>query len=70
MHPVKLEEHHDTEVWTNVMLDSLRREECLCLNCQNLEDCSAAYHLYNECRKWNMALAVTRCPEWRAKSDA
>jgi hypothetical protein len=67
-HPVQ-ENHHEKEVWVNQNTESLRREECLCLNCSDLKSekpdgCPVAKRLYEICLGANIALAVTRCPYW------
>lgn len=62
-----LEEHHGVKVWANKPMDAARREECLCLACARLGRCAAAKRLYAECVGSNLALAVTRCPDWQGK---
>ncbi len=63
----KQEVHHGHEVWVNPTIESLRRTECLCLNCDKLDpgepdSCSIATAFYKICVKTDVALAVTRCP--------
>lgn len=41
--------------------------ECLCLNCELMDDCGWATEFYNMCKDADIALAVTRCPEWKEK---
>lgn len=70
--PVKMESY-GKKVWANPTTESLRRSECLCLNCANLkpgqpDNCHIAQSLYEICVKENIALAVTRCPLWKPKS--
>ena len=55
------------EVWCNVKMDNLLEKECLCLNCDLMEHCGWAVEFYNMCKDANIALAVTRCPEWRKR---
>ena len=74
--PVKQIHDHKT-VWTHEVMDLLRKSDCLCLNCDNLahEDptigtkfpCKIAGQLLIICQQQDTALAVTRCPKWRAK---
>ncbi len=61
-----LEKHHGTIVQTDVGMDSIRRERCLCLRCGKHE-CFVAKQLFEFCKKFDIALAVTRCPEWIVK---
>jgi hypothetical protein len=67
------EMHYGQEVWVNPTTESIRKEECLCLNCGNLkpgqpDNCHIAQAFYQVCVQDNVALAVTRCPLWRPKS--
>lgn len=66
------EVHSQREVWVNPTTESLRRTECLCLNCENLkpgqpDNCHIAQAFYQICVRENVALAVTRCPVWKPK---
>ena len=61
--PVQVEKYGKT-VWSNVDMDELRRTECLCLNCSKMSSCQTAKHLYNACKDFNIAMAITRCPDW------
>lgn len=68
----KQEVHYERKVWVNPTTESLRRDECLCLNCDALkigkpENCPVAGKLYELCKGANIALAVTRCPYWNHK---
>ena len=69
--PAKQETHYGKEVWVNPTTESLRKEECLCLNCAKLkpgpENCRIAQSFYEICVKENIALAVTRCPIFAPK---
>ena len=63
---------YGTEVSANEFTESLRREECLCLNCYRMrpedpEHCTYAADLYRVCRAGNIALCVTRCKRFSAK---
>lgn len=67
-----LETHYGVRVWTHKMMDELRRTECLCRNCDRLifnstDSCPIALALYGVCKTANVALSVTRCPEFKAK---
>ena len=57
----ELQEHYGKKVCTHVLMDFLRRDECLCLNCAMIEGCPAAGMFYGLCKDFNMALMVTRC---------
>lgn len=66
------ETHYSSVVWVNPTLESIRREECLCLNCSRMKPgntghCAIAESLYKICAAQNIALAVTRCPIWEPK---
>ncbi len=69
----KQEIHYGEQVWVNPTTESLRRTECLCLNCDNLkpgrsDNCHMAKAFYQVCVEENVALAVTRCRLWKPKS--
>lgn len=53
-------------VFANKKAEALRRKECLCLNCYKLEmkKCKIAKKLYKLCVKKDIAVMMTRCPEW------
>lgn len=67
------ETHYGQEVWVNPTTESIRKEECLCLNCGNLkpgqpDNCPIAQSFYEICVKKNVAMAITRCPIWKPKT--
>ncbi len=56
------------QIWSYKVMDGLRREDCLCVNCDRKNDdphpygsCPVAGRLFAICVESNMALAVTRC---------
>jgi hypothetical protein len=53
--------YYGKEAWANVELDTLRKNECLCLNCDNMTLCDVAKKFYEICKINNMAVAITRC---------
>jgi hypothetical protein len=57
-------EHYGVEVWENVITDKVRKTKCLCFNCRKLGKCDIANHLYQFCKKNNIALMMTRCKEF------
>lgn len=57
-------EKYGALVWSNTMMDDLRKDECLCLNCGSMKECVVANSLYATCKTYDIALAVTRCPKW------
>ena len=62
--------HHGTTVAVNVPMDALRRHQCLCLNCGRMSgECTMADTLYACCKLNQVALMVTRCPQWEARED-
>lgn len=61
---VERQEHYGWPVYTNLMTDPLRREQCLCLNCHGFEKCEIAPKLFELCEKEHLAVMVTRCPGW------
>jgi len=68
MHEVKKVWKYDVAVHQNEFMDGLRAEECLCLHCVDMPNCSTAKALYGFCVQYNLALAVTRCPDYRVRS--
>jgi len=69
---VSQQNHHNEIVWTNELMDELRRSECLCLNCQfmPIQNCIFSKKLFNLCKDFNLALAVTRCPDWQGEDGS
>ena len=72
--PAVLEEHYGAAVWTNRQTDQMRRTECLCYNCKNLdfnkpdrENCPMAGTLYQFAKVTNLAMMITRCPAFEQK---
>jgi hypothetical protein len=63
----KKDENQPDEVWSNTSLDEIRREECLCLNCDRKNEevpyssCPVSAKLYKVCVDYDMAMAVSRC---------
>jgi hypothetical protein len=63
---IKREEHYGVNVCVNVRMDGMRKQECLCFNCDKCADkCERADELFELCKKYNLATMVTRCPEFR-----
>jgi hypothetical protein len=54
-------------VYANPNMDLLRREECLCINCDRKNEpkpyasCPVAVKIYNICVEHDMAMMITRC---------
>ena len=72
--PAIKETHYGTEVLVNKEMDTLRKTECLCLNCENMkpglpEHCGIAQQIYNICVAQNVAMAITRCPIFKPKTN-
>jgi len=61
---VKQVEKYGKVVWQHSEMDELRKTQCLCLNCSKMKSCSAAKVFYEKCQMQDMALAVTRCPNF------
>ena len=61
---LKQVEKYGAVVWQNVMMDELRKDECLCLNCGSIKECGVGSSLYATCKTCDLALAVTRCPRF------
>jgi hypothetical protein len=57
------------EVWSNEVMDMLRRSECLCFNCKDLPTCPIATLLFSVCRENNLAVMVTRCPKFNLQEE-
>ncbi len=69
----KQEEHYGVDVWVNPTMEPMRREECLCTNCNNLKpgevtNCQIASILYPLCVRDNIAMMITRCALWKPKT--
>jgi len=60
---VKAENRYGVNVMENTFMDKLRKEQCLCLNCKKMP-CEQSQVLYYVCKKSNLAMAITRCPDW------
>lgn len=58
-------EKYGVEVYSNIEMDKLRKEECLCFNCLELGSCRKAVTLKCFCEDTNIAMMITRCPDWR-----
>ena len=63
---VALKEKYSKMVWTHGEMDELRKAQCLCLHCQKLSSCMMARTLFELCQPHNVAMAITRCPNWEA----
>ena len=66
--------HHEERVWVNPTTESLRRDECLCLNCERLrpgedDNCPMAQEFFEICKSFSVALMVTRCCEFELKKS-
>ena len=58
-------EKYGVLVWCNEEMDLLRGKECLCLNCHGLRTCDTAQILYSVAKRTNVAMMITRCPNWK-----
>ena len=68
MNKLKRVVKYGVEVWCNERTDILRGSQCLCLNCALMNNgCLIAKNLYDFCRNEDIALMVTRCPNWKEK---
>ena len=56
-------------VWENEAMDALRRKECLCLHCGSMKTCRTAGIGLGFCREFNIAFAMTRCPNWTPSAE-
>jgi hypothetical protein len=65
---VQREIHYDTSVLVNQKTEPMRREECLCLNC-DYENCEVAHGLFATCKDYSLALIVTRCPDFKFRGE-
>lgn len=68
------ETHYGKLVWVNPTTESIRRKECLCLNCAVLnsgqpDHCPTAKRLYEECVGSDIALIITRCPRFEKTQE-
>ena len=59
-------EKYGVEVWCNPEMDLRRQQECLCLNCGRLNfGCKQSSLLWAKCKVFNLAIMITRCPDWQ-----
>lgn len=63
------EVHYHAPVWVNPTVEPQRREECMCLHCGrlkpgSLQNCPTAQQFFQVCCANNVALIITRCPDW------
>jgi hypothetical protein len=71
----KQEFHYRQKVWVNPTTETIRKEECLCHNCDNLktdklvDNCTKAEALFQIIQRENVALIITRCPAWKPKDE-
>lgn len=57
---------HGVEVWSSE-LEEIRRAKCMCFNCKNTSNCSAAKEFYEICVKHDCAFIMTRCKRFETK---
>lgn len=73
-----LAEHYHALTWTDMEMDALRRERCLCLRCDHMRidpetgkpqanHCPFAERLYSVCVEADAATMTTRCGYYRPK---
>ena len=55
---------YGAKVWANLKMDKLRKTECLCLKCRLMKNCRYANEFFMLCQAANLAIAVTRCPDY------
>ncbi len=73
-----MQEHYGCRVQTNIAMDILRSDQCLCFNCTGKifdademqeYNCHIRQALYQTCKEENIALMVTRCPHFYSNKD-
>jgi hypothetical protein len=60
---VKVRQYGGKEVMQNADMESIRAEECLCMNCA-VEGCTLTVILYELCTETNTRVMVTECPRF------
>ena len=60
-------ERYGALVWEHTAMDARRKTDCLCLDCASITRCDNAAELYQMCKDFSMAMAVTRCQAWQRK---
>lgn len=65
---------YGAEVWVSQGAEAIRKEHCLCLNCGKMkpgspDHCPIAQKLYELCCAGNLAMAISRCPQWEPKKS-
>ena len=68
------EQHHGHRVWVNSTTESMRKKECLCLNCGKFkpdqpDHCPIAQSFYKLCVAGKNAITMTRCKPWESKTS-
>ena len=58
-------EKYGKVVWSSPEGEALRKTNCMCLNCVDIDECVIAKSLYEICKNGNLALMVTRCLHFR-----
>lgn len=66
------QQHYGLMVWVSPALETVRRDQCLCLNCQRCQPgqrghCFMAEGLYRLCCRGGLAMVISRCPQWTPK---
>jgi hypothetical protein len=69
---VKEAEYFKEQVIVIPSIDTLRKTECLCLNCENMtgvkeNNCPTAQQLFELCCQYNMAFAISKCGDCKPK---
>jgi len=63
----KKEKKDPERIWVEIELDALRRDFCLCINCDRKNDqlpyssCPTAKRIYEICLDSHMSMAITKC---------
>jgi len=60
---------YERQVWVNPTTEPLRKEECLCLNCKDMDKCVIHSELFKICIMVDTAFSMTRCPKWKVKGN-
>ncbi len=60
-------EVYSKDQWVNPTTEALRKDECLCLNCLQMNKCVIASELFKICVLADVDFIMTRCPKWKGK---
>ena len=58
---------HNRETYENSETEALRKDNCMCLHCTKIKDCTLAKRFLDVCISGECAFIMTRCSQWSDK---